>query len=215
MSEQQFFSDVRVLFFAKAPVAGRVKTRFISELGSEGALALHKKLIQLTWQRISERARWPIELWMSESGKEGWFSRLCALDQMFVQQGDDLGERMSFALNQALQRAPYVLVVGADCVSLDTDYLLDAIKRLKAGASVVLGPAEDGGYVLLGVSHTVPQQVFLDIEWGSERVLQQTRTKLLASGITWQELPLRWDVDVPADLPRLKDLLEKTLVQDP
>ncbi len=215
MSEQQFFSDVRVLFFAKAPVAGRVKTRFISELGSEGALALHKKLIQLTWQRISERARWPIELWMSESGKEGWFSRLCALDQMFVQQGDDLGERMSFALNQALQRAPYVLVVGADCVSLDTDYLLDAIKRLKAGASVILGPAEDGGYVLLGVSHTVPQQVFLDIEWGSERVLQQTRTKLLASGITWQELPLRWDVDVPADLPRLKDLLEKTLVQDP
>jgi rSAM/selenodomain-associated transferase 1 len=215
MSEQQFFSDVRVLFFAKAPVAGRVKTRFISELGSEGALALHKKLIQLTWQRISERARWPIELWMSETGKEGWFSRLCALDQMFVQQGDDLGERMRFALNQALQRAPYVLVVGADCVSLDTDYLLDAIKRLKAGASVVLGPAEDGGYVLLGVSHTVPQQVFLDIEWGSERVLQQTRTKLLASGITWQELPLRWDVDVPADLPRLKDLLEKTLVQDP
>lgn len=215
MSEQQFFSDVRVLFFAKAPLAGRVKTRFISELGTEGALALHKKLIQLTWQRISERARWPIELWMSESGKEGWFSRLCALDQMFVQQGDDLGERMSFALNQALQRAPYVLVVGADCVSLDTDYLLDAIKRLKAGASVVLGPAEDGGYVLLGVSHTVPQQVFLDIEWGSERVLQQTRTKLLASGITWQELPLRWDVDVPADLPRLKDLLEKTLVQDP
>lgn len=215
MSEQQFFSDVRVLFFAKAPLAGRVKTRFISELGTEGALALHKKLIQLTWQRISERARWPIELWMSESGKEGWFSRLCALDQMFVQQGDDLGERMSFALNQALQRAPYVLVVGADCVSLDTDYLLDAIKRLKAGASVVLGPAEDGGYVLLGVSNTVPQQVFLDIEWGSERVLQQTRTKLLASGITWQELPLRWDVDVPADLPRLKDLLEKTLVQDP
>lgn len=215
MSEQQFFLDVRVLFFVKAPVAGRVKTRFISELGSEGALALHKKLIQLTWQRVSEGARWPIELWMSESGKEGWFSRLCALDQMFVQQGDDLGERMSFALNQALQRAPYVLVVGADCVSLDTDYLLDAIMRLKAGASVVLGPAEDGGYVLLGVSHTVPQQVFLNIEWGSERVLQQTRTKLLASGITWQELPLRWDVDVPADLPRLKDLLEKTLVQDP
>ena len=215
MSEQQFFADVRVLFFAKAPVAGRVKTRFISELGSEGALALHKKLIRLTWQRISESARWPIELWMSESGEERWFSRLCAPNQMFVQQGDDLGERMSFALNQALQRAPNVLVVGADCVSLDTDYLLDAIMRLKAGANVVLGPAEDGGYVLLGVSHHVPQQVFLNIDWGSERVLQQTRARLIASGIDWQELPLRWDVDVPADMPRLKDLLEKTLVQDP
>jgi hypothetical protein len=61
----------------------------------------------------------------------------------------------------------------------------------------------------------VPQQVFLNIDWGSERVLQQTRARLIASGIDWQELPLRWDVDVPADLPRLKDLLEKTLVQDP
>jgi rSAM/selenodomain-associated transferase 1 len=215
MNEQQFFSDVRVLFFAKAPVAGRVKTRFISELGSEGALALHKKLIQLTWQRISEGARWPIELWMSESGEEDWFSRLCPLDQMFVQQGVDLGERMRFALNQALQRAPYVLVVGADCVSLDTQYLLDAVMRLKAGASVVLGPAEDGGYVLVGVSHQVPQQIFMEIDWGSERVLQQTRARLVASGIQWQELPLRWDVDVPADLPRLTDLLAKTLVQDP
>lgn len=215
MSEQPFFSDVRVLFFAKAPVAGRVKTRFIAELGSDGALALHKKLIQLTWQRISEGARWPIELWMSESGEEDWFSRLCSLDQMFVQQGADLGERMNFALNQALQRAPYVLVVGADCVSLETEYLLDAIMRLKAGASVVLGPAEDGGYVLVGVSHQVPQQIFREIEWGSEKVLKQTRARLVASGIQWQELALRWDVDVPADLPRLTDLLAKTLVQDP
>lgn len=215
MNKPQFFSDVRVLFFAKAPVAGRVKTRFISELGSDGALALHKKLIQLTWQRISEGARWPMELWMSESGEEPWFSRLCPVDQMFVQQGVDLGERMRFALNQALQRAPYVLVVGADCVSLDTEYLLDAIMRLKAGANVVLGPAEDGGYVLVGVSHHVPQQIFREIEWGSERVLHQTRARLMAEGLQWQELPLRWDVDVPADLPRLTELLKRTLEQDP
>jgi rSAM/selenodomain-associated transferase 1 len=212
MSEELFFSDVRVLFFAKAPVAGRVKTRFIAELGADGALALHKKLMLLTWQRISEGKRWPIELWMSASGEEDWFSRLCPVEQMFVQQGVDLGERMNFALNQALHRAPYVLVVGADCVSLDTEYLLDAMMRLKSGANVVLGPAEDGGYVLLGVSHQVPQQIFMDIEWGSERVLQQTRARLIALGIQWQELPPRWDVDVPADLPRLAELLEKTLL---
>lgn len=207
--------DVRVLFFAKAPVEGRVKTRCIPELGVEGALALHKQLIELTWQRITEHAQWVVELWMSEPGREQWFARLCAADQMYVQQGEDLGQRMHHALNDALQRAPYVLVVGADCVSLDNNYLIDAIKCLKSGARIVLGPAEDGGYVLLGVSHQVPQQIFLDIEWGSERVLQQTRARLLASGIKWQELALRWDVDVPADLPRLTDLLEKTLVQEP
>lgn len=207
--------DVRVLFFAKAPVKGRVKTRFTPELGTEGALQLHKQLIELTWQRINKHAQWVVELWMSEPGHEQWFSRLCKADQMYVQQGEDLGQRMHHALNDALQRAPYVLVVGADCVSLDNNYLREAIKWLKANTSVVLGPAEDGGYVLVGVSHQVPQQIFLDIEWGSERVLQQTRARLLAAGIKWQELALRWDVDVPADLPRLTDLLKKTLVQEP
>lgn len=200
--------DVRVLFFAKAPVEGRVKTRFIPELGVEGALALHKQLIELTWQRVTEHAQWVVELWMSEPGHEQWFGRLCKADQMYVQQGEDLGQRMHHALNDALQRAPYVLVVGADCVSLDNNYLRDAIKSLKAGASIVLGPAEDGGYVLLGASHEVPAAIFSDITWGSDRVLEQTCARLQALGLNWQALAPRWDVDVPADLPRLSALLD-------
>jgi rSAM/selenodomain-associated transferase 1 len=210
MNKQGAFDDVRVLFFAKAPVAGRVKTRFIPVLGEQGALALHKQLILLTWQRITAGTRWPVELWMSESGEESWFGQLCAADQMFVQHGNDLGERMWHALQQALKRAPHVLVVGADCVSLDSDYLADAISRLRAGAKVVLGPAEDGGYVLLGGSQQVPEFIFTGIDWGGERVLQQTRAKLQAAGSDWQELPTRWDVDVPADLPRLSELLKTT-----
>jgi len=200
--------DVRVLFFAKAPVEGRVKTRFIPELGVEGALALHKQLIELTWQRVTEHARWVVELWMSEPGHEQWFSRLCTADQMYVQQGEDLGQRMHHALNDALQRARYVLVVGADCVSLDNNYLLGAIQSLTSGARIVLGPAEDGGYVLLGASHEVPAAIFSGVNWGSERVLEQTCTRLQALGLNWQALAPRWDVDVPADLPRLAALLE-------
>ncbi len=64
------YNDVRVLFFAKAPIAGQVKTRFIPQLGVDGALALHKQLIDLTWQRVTDGAQWPMELWMSESGRE-------------------------------------------------------------------------------------------------------------------------------------------------
>jgi uncharacterized protein len=201
-------TEVRVLFFARAPVEGRVKTRFIPEVGVKGALALHQQLIELTWQRISGHEQWVVELWMSEPGQEQWFARLCPPDQMFVQQGEDLGERMHHALNDALQRSPYVLVVGADCVSLDNNYLLDAIQCLKSGASIVLGPAEDGGYVLLGVSHQAPASIFTDITWGSERVLEQTCARLQALGLNWQALAPRWDVDVPADLPRLTALLD-------
>lgn len=201
------YNDVRVLFFAKAPIAGQVKTRFIPRLGVDGALALHKQLIDLTWQRVTEGAQWPMELWVSESGREAWFAGMCPEHLMYVQQGEDLGQRMRHALTQALQRAPYVLVIGADCVSLDTSYLNDAISRLRSGASVVLGPAEDGGYVLLGVRHEVPAGLFEDIEWGSARVLEQTRSRLRAMSIDWLELSPRWDVDVPGDLPRLARLL--------
>lgn len=208
MIKQSYSGDVRVLLFAKAPVAGRVKTRFIPELGVDGALALHKSLIELTWQRITEDAQWVVELWMSESGKEQWFCRLCAADQLYVQQGEDLGARMHNALSHALQRAPYVLIVGADCVSLDSAYLREAIGCLRAGADIVLGPAEDGGYVLLGVRHHVPLSIFVGIDWGSERVLEQTCERLNALSLDWQALTPRWDVDVPADLPKLARLIE-------
>lgn len=200
--------DVRVLFFAKSPIAGRVKTRFIPSLGVEGALALHERLIRLTWQRVTEGGKWPIELWVSETGQEQWFSQLCPPQQMYVQQGEDLGQRMYHALNDALQRAPNVLVIGADCVSLDVEYVSDAVSRLRAGARVVLGPAEDGGYVLLGVRNQVPAPLFEDIDWGTPSVLDQTRVKLQQMSIDWQELPTRWDVDVPEDLTRLQRLLQ-------
>ncbi|TFH72484.1 glycosyltransferase [Gammaproteobacteria bacterium LSUCC0112] len=200
--------DVRVLFFAKSPIAGRVKTRFIPTLGVEGALGLHEQLIRLTWQRVTEGGKWPIELWMSESGQEHWFSQLCSPQQMYVQQGDDLGQRMYHALNDALQRAPNVLVIGADCVSLDDEYVSDAVSKLRAGARVVLGPAEDGGYVLLGVRNQVPAPLFEGIDWGTARVLDQTRVKLQQMLTDWQEMPTRWDVDVPEDLTRLERLLQ-------
>lgn len=201
-------NDVRVLFFAKSPVAGQVKTRFIPTLGVEGALALHEQLIRLTWQRVTDGGQWPMELWMSDAGQEQRFSRLCSQQQMYVQQGEDLGQRMYHALNHALQRAPNVLVIGADCVSLDVEYVSDAVSRLRAGAKVVLGPAEDGGYVLLGIRHQVPAPLFEDVDWGTASVLNQTRVKLLELALEWQELPTRWDVDVPDDLKRLKSLLQ-------
>jgi rSAM/selenodomain-associated transferase 2/rSAM/selenodomain-associated transferase 1 len=200
----QLNSDVRVLFFAKSPVAGKVKTRFIPSVGEEGALALHRQLIALTWQRITDGSDLPVELWLSDSGHESWFAEVCDPDAVYLQQGQDLGQRMAHALNDALTRAQLVLVVGADCVSLDANYLHQAVLTLREGADLVIGPAEDGGYVLLGVKHRVPEGIFDDIDWGTDRVFTQTQLRLSRAGVKWQSLALRWDVDRPEDLEKLR-----------
>lgn len=200
-------SEVRALFFARSPVAGRVKTRFIPTLGEEGALALHKQLIELTWQRITAGSDLAVELWLSEAGQEAWFKTVCKTDSVHVQQGQDLGQRMAHALNDALTRGHTALVVGADCVSLDADYLREAAQALNAGADLVIGPAEDGGYVLLGVRHRVPDGIFDGIAWGTDQVFAQTELRLSEAGINWKQLSRRWDVDRPEDLRRLQTLL--------
>lgn len=201
-----------IAFFARTPEPGRVKTRFIPTLGEEGASALHCELIRLTWQRTHTGLRWPMTLWMSEPGKEDWFARHCPGAVLALQQGQDLGLRMSHALQATLKQHALAIVIGADCASLDSAYLDEAVRALQQGADVVLGPAEDGGYVLLGVRRTVPESIFEDIAWGTDQVLQQTRAKLralsVANGLVWEELAPRWDVDRPGDLPRLATLNE-------
>lgn len=202
-------SGARVLFFAKSPVAGKVKTRFIPALGEAGALALHKQLIELTWRRVTSGSDLAMELWLSEPGQEEWFATVCKTDAVFVQQGEGLGQRMSHALNDALTRSPVVLVLGADCASLDARYLQDAVLALDSGADLVIGPADDGGYVLLGVKHRVPDGIFEDIDWGTDQVFVQTRLRLADSNVKWVQLSPRWDVDRPEDLSRLEALLPR------
>tara|TARA_R110002072_G_scaffold278758_1_gene440603 strand:+ start:1355 stop:2665 length:1311 start_codon:yes stop_codon:yes gene_type:complete len=200
------FPDAKLLVFAKAPVRGRVKTRLQSLLSEEAALQLHKKLIAYTWRRLGRQDFLPAQLWASEAGHEGFFLELCSAQQLHVQTGNDLGERMRLAARLALADAAMVLIVGADCPSVDPDYLAAALQKLSSGAQVVLGPAEDGGYVLVGLREPVIADMFEGIDWGSDQVLQQTRVRLAKAGVAWEELSPRWDVDRPEDMARLVQL---------
>lgn len=200
------YPDAKLLVFAKAPVRGRVKTRLQPVLNEEAALQLHKKLIAYTWQRLSRQDLLPAQLWASEAGYEGFFLGLCSARQLHIQTGNDLGERMRLAAGAALTDAAMVLIVGADCPSVDPDYLATALHKLSSGAQVVLGPATDGGYVLVGLRDPVVADMFEGIDWGSDQVLQQTRGRLRKAGIDWQELSPRWDVDRPEDLAGLAQL---------
>lgn len=213
MKEKMEYSRGVLAVFAKTPRRGAVKTRMQPLLGEDGALSLHKSLIQFVFKSMEAAALCPVELWVAvgdgslegDSLHEKVFTSICNIKNIFMQSEGGLGVRMATCARQVLQRASYVVLVGADCPSVDADYLRRALGHLEAGADIVIGPAEDGGYVLLGL-RSVPDCLFEDVPWGTAQVLEKTRANLLAQGLGWVELEPRWDVDRPEDLPRWEAL---------
>lgn len=194
-----------VLLFARAPEAGRVKTRLEPALGREATLVLHREMIRDVWERAHASRLCPLQLWVSGPPDHPFFRELCPDARIHRQQGGDLGRRMFAAAEQGLVDHEFVILLGADCPSVDSAYLAAAAERLQAGDEAVLGPADDGGYVLLGLRR-VDRALFSDMPWGGGEVLPRTRERLTRCGFRWSELAPRWDVDRPEDLDRLAEL---------
>lgn len=205
MGAEMEFPQARLLVFAKAPVPGQVKTRLAGTFGQRGAATLYRAMVRKTLEMATKARLCPIQLWCAPDAKHGFFAA-CRRDYQVtlrVQKGSDLGQRMDRALRTALAECPFAVLIGADCLSLGTDDLRSAFAALAAGRDAVLGPAEDGGYMLIGLRRPQPA-LFKDINWGGPDVLAATRRRLQQTGLNWLELPPRWDVDRPADLRRLK-----------
>ena len=103
------------------------------------------------------------------------------------------------------------LIIGTDCPALATDHLREAAQALRDGHDAVVIPAEDGGYVLIGLRRPAPA-LFSDMIWSTSEVMEETRRRIAALGLAWQELPPLWDVDRPQDLPRLRMLAPELLI---
>ncbi len=193
----------RILIFAKAPEPGAVKTRLIPALGPEGAAELHARLLQRTLATACSVASASVELWCAPDVTHPVFAAAATRHAvtLHVQPPGDLGRRMHDALNSALTRGDRAVLVGSDCPALTVEDLVEAFMSLD-DHDVVLGPAEDGGYVLIGARRVSPT-LFDGIDWGGPRVLRQTRGRLVALGWRWHELRTLWDVDRPEDLARL------------
>ncbi|EDN66134.1 conserved hypothetical protein [Beggiatoa sp. PS] len=186
--------------FAKAPRPGQVKTRLINILGQQGAADLHQQLVEHCLQTFSHL--FPLQLWCAPDEHHPFF-QACQTQfevSLYCQQGADLGERMAYALASA-NPAPVVLI-GSDCPSLNEKHIHEAFVALEQN-NVVLAPAEDGGYVLIGMQQLVPE-LFIDMPWGSSQILTLTRTRLHDLGLSWKELPTQWDIDRPEDVERWK-----------
>ena len=187
--------------FAKAPERGRVKSRMLPDLSPDQALDLHCELVLWTTRQLVTSGLGTVQLAVAGDTDHPLFDNCVALGaaQVVAQVGEDLGERMYQALQLGLQSFEKVLLVGSDCPRLDRDYLAQALDALE-NVEVVLGPASDGGYVLIGAT-VIGSTVFEGIDWGTSSVFSQTTRRLDAAQISWSDLPARQDIDRPDDLP--------------
>lgn len=196
--------SISLHMLARSPIPGRVKTRLIPVLGEEGACDLQRLLLEralrLPVQGFSQRF-----LWLDDGPDEDLQALASQLDWTLVEQpAGDLGERMRRIAALGLAESDAVVLIGNDCPALDGDYLSGACEALH-GQPVVLGPAEDGGYVLLGLRRLDPL-LFSAMPWGTDQVLLMTQARLQQLDWSHQLLPVLWDVDRPEDLPRLATL---------
>ncbi|MBS8239766.1 glycosyltransferase [Marinobacter lipolyticus] len=195
-----------VMQFSKWPEEGRVKTRLMPELGAKGAMDAHIRLSLAVLDNLMASGL-PVEFWwdrpvttVPETASQVMATLAAGGIHTAIQQGDHLGRRMEGALASGLAGHDKALVVGSDCPSVDADYLRQAVAALDT-SDVVLGPSNDGGYVLIGVRRVVPGMLD-NVDWGTESVLDQTCDRLAGHGLSVSLLAPRWDVDEPEDWRR-------------
>ncbi|GAB5450054.1 MAG: TIGR04282 family arsenosugar biosynthesis glycosyltransferase [Halioglobus sp.] len=187
--------------FARAPEPGKVKTRMQPHLSEEEACDLHRELVSWCCARLLEADMGPVELWVAGDTADALFQRCVeqGVTEVYTQCGADLGDRMLQALRSGLQRADKVILVGSDCPAINVAYLAQAAAALDQ-SELVLGPAEDGGFVLIGATAT-DTRVFDGVQWGSAEVFAAVAGNLERLGIPWSTLPMLPDIDRPEDLP--------------
>lgn len=191
---------VRIVIFAKAPVAGLVKTRLIPRLGADGAAALAARLIQHTVRQAVVAQAGPVELCVAPDAKQTiWKALNLPNGIQWSEQGDgDLGQRMARAAQRVIEHGESLLLLGTDCPQLNSERLRATAQSLTT-SDACLVPVTDGGYVLIGLNRYHPS-LFADIPWSMADVAKLTRWRIGALGWSQKEFPALHDIDEPDDL---------------
>lgn len=194
----------RIVIFAKAPEAGLCKTRLIPALGEQGAARLARRLLEYTLSQAVGANVGPVELCMSHPASEAW--RGVAIPhgvRRSAQVGGDLGDRMLAATRRVIVEGDSIVLIGTDCPALDATLLRNIALALRC-ADAVLAPTADGGYAALGLNRVHPD-LFTDIAWSTNRVVDQTLCRLVRLKWTVRRLSTVHDIDRPSDLCHLPD----------
>ena len=195
-----------VLVFEKNAILGQVKTRLASGMGELPALEIYKHLVQLTYSALEEV---PVPVWtfFSDFIPE---STHPIVENSFVQQGQDLGERMSNAFALTFESGgDKVVLIGTDCPTLQSHHLLQAFEALNH-SDLVLGPATDGGYYLIGMKSNAAD-LFEGIAWSTSQVLSQTLHVASQQGLIVTLLSELDDIDTQEDWQRYSSQFENKI----
>jgi len=189
-----------LMIFAKQPIPGQVKTRLQPEFTPEKAAQVADFLIRETVELAVSSWPDPIYVCGAPNTDHPLFRELAQqFGVTLLEQGDgDLGSRMYRALAYGIEHHGGAAVLGGDVPHCDWDILDDANATLVRGRAV-LGPSEDGGYYLLGLSEA-RAELFADIPWGGPRVLDITLERAYEIGVEFTLLPVLRDIDTAGDL---------------
>ncbi len=193
----------RLIAFTRYPEPGKAKTRLIPALGAEGAATLHRQMTEHTLAQVKElqnRRKITIEV-RFDGGDLTLMKRWLGYDLGYQEQGTgDLGTRIARSHASAFQaHMDSVVTIGTDCPGLGSQLMSKAFQQLLAD-ELVLGPAQDGGYYLIGLRRFIPE-LFSGITWGTAEVLKQTVDIAKQLDLSVAYLPELADVDRPEDLP--------------
>lgn len=188
--------DNLLIVFLKNPILGKVKTRLAKDIGNESALQVYLKLLDINLQCILN-FKGEVHLYFDSFLPEGktYPKHL----KLFIQKGNDLGERMSNAFQNSFEKGfKKCIIIGSDCPAIEPKHLEKSLINLDT-TDVVFGPAIDGGYYLLGMNKYYPE-LFKNVEWSSEKVLDQSISICINKNLKHHLLePLR-DIDTKDDL---------------
>lgn len=201
--------SVSLGIFGRAPLAGQTKTRLIPSLGAEGAASLYAAFLADLLDRVRALPGFETALWTADATPSPALDALLEGVPRVTQCEGDLGARMLDALTRGCEAEGSCLVIGSDAPTLPVSLLLQAAEAL-GDADVVLGPASDGGYTLIGTRRPAAA-MFEGVRFSTRHALADTQAACRAAGLTVARVSTWYDVDTPRDL----GLLRAHLALDP
>ena len=218
-----------LIVFIKYPEPGKVKTRLAKDIGNEKACAIYKLLAEGVIKNVAQEnlKTYDVHIFFTPADKENeiknWLKSILDYNQGIktqfrTQEGRNLGEKMSNAFKEILQEkgCKKCIIIGTDCPEIDATLIENAFGVLKE-KDIVIGPCKDGGYYLLGMSIPVPVSIkqgfisdlFVDIDWSTDRVFKQTMEKVRKNNLSCGILKTLMDIDTIEDLYRERGHLLK------
>lgn len=190
-----------MLIFVKFPEPGKVKTRLAQDMGKKKAAQIYSRMARTIINKLSKSKDYKVMIFFDPPERKADVKTWLQYNgcKFLPQEGSSLGERMANAFRWAFSLGEEkAVIIGTDCIDISNDLICESFDALDK-TDVVLGPAEDGGYYLLGLKKLTPE-IFNNIDWSTNRVLNQTLEKLGEKGLSFKLLQTLKDIDTVSDL---------------